>query len=227
MKQHVLCVSFDLRKAYDTAWRYGIITALHQSGIRDNIPIIIQKFLSDRTFKTKICDTMSESYLLEQGVPQGSVLSCTLFSLAINGILGIVPNGIEAQLYVDDLLIYCSGTYVQGMERRLQSAVNKVKAWATSHGFTFSTQKTNCIHFHRKRKHQPPLKLTLNNRIIVNRESIKYLGMTIDRKMEWKNHILDVKVECMRRLDLLKVLSHTTWGSDRTTLLRIYRAVIR
>ena len=122
-KQHVLCVSFDLRKAYDSTWRYGIIKALHQSGMRGSIPKIIQKFLSNRAFKTKICDSMSDIYFLEQGVPQGSVLSCTLFSLAINGILETVPNGLEALLYVDDLLIYCSGTYLPNLERRLQNAV--------------------------------------------------------------------------------------------------------
>ena len=227
MKQHVLCVSFDLRKAYDSTWRYGIMKAIHQTGMRGNVPRIIQNFLSNRTFKTKIRDTTSNIHNLEQGVPQGSVLSCTLFSLAINGILESVPNGVEAILYVDDLLIYCSGTYVPSLERRLQNAINKIESWATSHGFTFSPAKTNCIHFHRKRKSQPPLKLTLNNRIIVNREHIKYLGMMIDYRLEWKTHIQNLKTNCIRRLDLLKCLSHTSWGSDRTILLRLYRAIVR
>ena len=182
-KQHMICVSFDLRKAYDTTWRYGILKALYDAGLRGKLPILIEQFLSNRYIKTKIGNSISEPHTLEQGVPQGSVLSCTLFSLAINGILKSVPDGIESLLYVDDLLIYCSGTYVPSLERRIQIAVNKINSWAISHGFTFSAPKTNRIHFHRKRKSQPPLKITLNNRNIPNRESIKYLGMIIDSNL--------------------------------------------
>ena len=226
-KQHVICVSFDLRKAYDTTWRYGIMRALYDIGLRGKLATYIEKFLSNRKFKTKIGSVKSTTRQLEQGVPQGSVLSCTLFSVAIIGVLKCIPTDFEALLYVDDLLVYCSGSYVPGMERRMQNTINKINAWADSHGFAFSTTKTNCIHFHHKRKFQTPLKLYLNNAIIPNRESIKYLGMIIDYRMNWKEHIKNVKLDCMKRLDILKCLSHTSWGSDRTTLLRLYRSIIR
>lgn len=226
-KQQVLCISFDMKKAYDTTWRHGILRALYETGLRGKLPIYISKFLSNRSFRTKIGNTISEPHRLEQGVPQGSVLSCTLFSLAINGILKIIPNNIEASLYVDDLLIYCSGTHIPGMERRLQNAINKISSFADTHGFTFSAPKTNCIHFHRKKHFQSPLKLTLNGRIIPNRDNITYLGMTFDQKLNWTEHIKRVKIETIKRLDLLKCISHTKWGSDRTTMLRLYNAVIR
>ena len=154
-------------------------------------------------------------------------MSCTLFSLAINGILQSVPEDVKAALYVDDLLIYCCGKFVPGLERRVQLSVNKVSAWASARGFVFSASKTNCIHFHRRRHFQPPLLLTLNGSIIPNRDSIKYLGMVVDRKLNWKEHIKAVRTDCLRRLDLLKCISRTSWGSDRTTMLRVYRAIIR
>ena len=160
-------------------------------------------------------------------MPQGRVLSCTLFSLAINGVLSSVPNSVNASLYVDDLLIYCVGSYVPSLERRIQNAVNMICSWTRDHGFSFAASKTNCIHFHRKRSMQPPQKLLLDGVIIPNRTSIRYLGMTIDYKLQWKDHIRALKVDCLARLDLLKCLSHTSWGADRTTLLRVYRAVIR
>ena len=226
-KQHVLCVSFDMKKAYDTTWRYGILRSLHTMGFRGSLPIYIKNFLTNRTFKTKINRTYSIVHTIDQGVPQGGVLSCTLFSLAINGILNCIPSNIGASLYVDDLLVYCSGFYVPGLERRLQTTINKINDWANSHGFTFSQPKTHCIHFHRRRAFQPPQRLMLENSIICNRDSIKYLGMTFDCKLTWREHIKDLKIRCMKGLDLLKCLSHTTWGSDRTTMLRLYRAIIR
>ena len=226
-KQHVLCVSFDMKKAYDTTWRYGILKAIHNFGMRGSLPVFVQNYLTSRMFRTKIGNALSDYHTLDQGVPQGGVLSCTLFSLAINGVLGCIPGNVESILYVDDLLIYCSGNYVPVLERRLQTTINKIQEWTESHGFTFSPSKTNCIHFHRKRKFQTPLKLTLNNIIIPNRETIKYLGMEVDFKLTWKNHIKTLKIDCMKRLDILKCVSHTNWGSDSTTMLRLYRSIIR
>ena len=51
--------------------------------------------------------------------------------------------------------------------------------------------------------------------------------MIIDRKLDWKDHIKMTKLDCLKRLDLLKHLSHMSWGSDRVTMLRLYRAIIR
>ena len=226
-KQQMLCVSFDMRKAYDTTWRYGILQEIFKFVLRGELPLFLCNYLTNRTFRTKIDNTLSSCHNLDQGVPQGGVLSCTLFTIAINGVLECIPQSINAILYVDDLLIYCSGNYVPVLERRMQTAINKIQEWTETHGFTFSPLKTNCIHFHRKRKFQTPLKLTLNNIIIPNRETIKYLGMEIDYKLTWKNHIKSLKMETMKRLDLLKCLSHTNWGSDRVTMLRLYRSIIR
>ena len=226
-KEQILCVSFDLRKAYDTTWRHGIIKAIFEFGLRGKLPIFLQQFLQNRKIKAKIGNSYSDYHNLEQGVPQGSVLSCTLFSIAISGILNATRNNINAILYVDDLLIYTQGNYRPSMERRIQTAINSINHWATTHGFTFSAPKTNCIYFHQKRKWQPLAHLTINGSIIPHRESIKYLGLIFDYKMTWAEHVKGIKNDCMSRLDILKCLSHTSWGSDRTIMLRLYRAIIR
>lgn len=226
-KQSVLCVSFDMEKAYDTTWRYGILKTLHRFGLRGELPIFIQQFLTNRTFKTKIGSSISTEHRLQQGVPQGSVLSCSLFSVALNEILSKVPHGVQSCLYVDDLLIYTSGNYFPGLERRIQNAINAISNWTNSHGFKFSPTKTVAIHFHRKRAHQTPPNLYINGNLIRHDTSIKYLGMTLDHKLNWREHIKKLKIDCVRRLDLLKCVSHHTWGADRTIMLRLYRSIIR
>ena len=149
-KQLVRCVSFDLEKAYDTTWRHNILSVLHSSNIKGNLPIFIQNFRSNRHFRTKISTSYSSLHTQEQGVPQGSVISCTLFSLAINNMLKNILQGIKSSLYVDDLLIYVSGVNQPSLERRLQLGVNRVNDWAETHGFKFSSSKTVSILFHRK-----------------------------------------------------------------------------
>lgn len=223
----VIAVFFDMHKAYDTTWRYGILRELHNLGIRGHLGIFIKNFLSLRLFKTRICGSHSEEHIQDEGVPQGSVLSCTLFSVAINKILSTLPAGVKGSLYVDDFMIYTAGRYFPRMQRQLQLAINAASTWALEHGFKFSVEKTNCIHFSRKKGlPQEPI-LKLNNKNIPHRESVRFLGMILDRRLNWRSHIVDLKAQTLRNLDLLKHLSHTDWGADRAILMRLYNAVIR
>ena len=189
--------------------------------------MFIQNFLSQRDFKCKIGSCLSSTHSQEQGVPQGSVVSCCLFSLAINNMLNVIPPNVKKSLYVDDLLIYSAGTYQVGLERRLQVAINRVQQWALNHGFKFSAAKTTSIIFHRRRRLVPPPQVFLADQPIPSRSCIKYLGMTYDEKLTWKAHINKLKQDCSKHLNLLKCLSHTDWGSDCTTMLRLYRSIIR
>ena len=53
-KEHVVAICFDLEKAYDTTWKYGIMKALYDIGLRGRLPNIISNFLSDRSFNARI-----------------------------------------------------------------------------------------------------------------------------------------------------------------------------
>ena len=79
-KEHIVAVYFDLEKAYDTTWKYGIMKDLHDAGLRGHMATFISKFLSSRNFFVRIGGTLSDMYNQEEGVPQGSILSVTLFS---------------------------------------------------------------------------------------------------------------------------------------------------
>ena len=99
---------------------------LCEAEIRGPLAWFIENFLETRTFRTKIGHALSREYEQEQGVPQGSVLSCTLFLVAINGILSEIPAHVSALLFVADLCIYSTSQYIPSIERRLQGAVNKI-----------------------------------------------------------------------------------------------------
>ena len=59
---------------------------------------------------------LSEASALEDGVPQGSIPSVTLFAVAINSVL---PDGVYSSLYVDDLSISFSAAWMPLIERKL------------------------------------------------------------------------------------------------------------
>ena len=93
--RHVVSIFFDLEKAYDTTWRYGIVKDLHKTGIKGNMAAFIKNFLSHRNFTVRHENASSDMHKQETGVPQGSILSVTLFILKINSITESISTGIE------------------------------------------------------------------------------------------------------------------------------------
>ena len=86
--------------AYDTTWKYGILKDLHNMGLRGNLPIFVGNFLSDRTFQIHLGTILSDKiFHQEEGVPQGAILSTTLFNVEINDIVKQVDPGVEWSLY--------------------------------------------------------------------------------------------------------------------------------
>ena len=226
-KQHVLAIFFDIEKAYDTTWKHHILRQLLSAGLCGPLPKFIQNFLADRTFKVKVGHELSNPVTQHEGVPQGSVLSCTLFALAINGLASCMPTSVETSLYVDDFAIFTSSAHLPSAERRIQLAVNAADDWTKAHGFKFSEAKTVSMHFTRLRGVFPAPSLKLGRTSLRHVTETRFLGMTFDPKLYWTTHIKNLRTRCHRSLQLLTCLSHMTWGADRTTLLRVYRSLIR
>ena len=76
------------------------------------------------------------------GVPQGSILSITLFILKINSIADVIPSCFEKSLFVDNVSISCCSRNMASIERQLQLCLNTVEKWADENGFKFSRTKT-------------------------------------------------------------------------------------
>ena len=75
---------------------------LHDMDLRGRLPLFIQNFLSERKFRVRVGTSLSDFYDQESGVPQGSILSVTLFIVKINSITSCIRNGVDKSLFVDD-----------------------------------------------------------------------------------------------------------------------------
>ena len=69
-KQHLIAVFFDLKKAYETTWKFGITKDLHSLGLQGRLLNFIKSFLSDRQFRVRIGLTFSNFNKQEEGVPK-------------------------------------------------------------------------------------------------------------------------------------------------------------
>ena len=107
-RKSLTAVFFDIEKAYDCIHGNIIMKKLSTSGIRGNMIAFISNFLKDRKFRCMMCDCSSDIFQQENEVPQGSVLSVSLFLIAIDDILLCSNNNVKGLLYTDDLVLYCS-----------------------------------------------------------------------------------------------------------------------
>ena len=226
-KEHLKAVFFDLEKAYDTTWKYGIMRDLNDFGLKGRLPNFIDNFLSNRYFKVRVGTTLSDLQGQEEGVPQGSILSVTLFSIKINNIVKALNPGVDCSLYVDDFLICYRSKHIHTIERQLQQCLNKIQKWALENGFKFSKSKTQCMHFCLLRGlHNDPV-LRLDGVEIPVVAQYKFLGVIFDRKLSFIPHINYLKAKCQKALQLLRVVAHTDWGADKSTLLKLYRSLVQ
>ena len=226
-KVHLTAVFFDLEKAYDTTWKYGIMRDLSNFGLKGRLLYFIDNFLSNRNFNIRVGTTLSDLQGQEEGVPQGSILSGTLFSIKIDNIVKALNPGVDCSLYVDDFLICYRSKHMHTIERQLQQCLNKIQKWALENGLKFSKTKIQCMHFCQLRGlHSDPV-LKLDGVEIPVVDQYKFLGVIFDKKLSFIPHINYLKAKCHKALQLLRVVAHTDWGADKSTLLKLYRSLVR
>ena len=225
-KQHLMSICLDMEKAYDLIWRRRILHLLTKYKITGNIFHFIKNFLNNISIQVKISNHYSKSYNIANGVPQGSLISVTLFLLAINDIQEHITPPIASTIFADDVTLFMKSKNLKSAQNIIQNTLNNLVNYANKSGFKFSVNKTLAIIFTRNKKIKHKLSLYIgNNRINIVQET-KILGLTFDAKLTWKHHIDNLKDQCSRRLNILKILSAMNWGANQKTLCSTYKAII-
>jgi hypothetical protein len=178
-------VFLDIEKAFDTTWHPGLLNKLSKLDFSAAIIKLISSFLSNRKFRVSIEGEMSTPREIQAGVPQGSVLSPTLYSIYINN----APQspGVRLALFADDTCIYTTDRKEGYVLRKLQRGLTSVGSWCEQWNIRINEDKTQAIYFSR-RIGLPETSLTLNGRNMPFVNSTKYLGVIFDRKITWKLH---------------------------------------
>lgn len=226
-KQDLMAVFFDIQHAFDSTRRDSVISKLAHYGITGNTFAFIKNFLSQRSFKVKINGTESETLNLDNGIPQGSVLSSTLFLVAINDLTSGIKAPVKASLYADDLLLYCRGKDINTIHTLIQHAVDDIVRVSKTLGFKLSTSKSNTMRFSRKPRKTSLPPIQMYNTTLPEVTERRFLGLLFDCRLTWRAHIKQLKADCITRLNIIKILSHHNWGAQEAIILRVYRSLIR
>ena len=225
---YTIVTFLDFKNAFDKVNKAALLIKLHKTGIRGRTATFIKQFLMNRTFNVRCGNTYSPNFSQEHGLPQGSVLSPTLFLIMINDLFENNAPYIKYSMYADDVAFWTTHHDINIAQNNIQTALNYVNTWCEKWGLPISPTKSAAIVFSPPRLpcHNPP-QLTINNQNIAYVTHYKYLGVTLDQKLKFNEHFLDIIQRCSRRINIMKCIAGQDWGADRRTLLQLYKTLIR
>lgn len=224
---YTVATFIDFSNAFDMLWKRGLLYKLSKLGIRGNMYEWINGFLSDRSVRVRVGNCLSDRCSLENGTPQGSVLSPLLFLIMINDTPSGGDHSSYGSLFADDSAVWRSGSNLSYLLKKQQETLNTIITWCDNWGFKLNEAKTVSIIFTRKHKVTNSTKLTVCGKDLQFVDSTKFLEFVFDSRLSWSQHIQYVLDKSKSKVNLLRSLSGQTWGADKVSLLRIYRTLIR
>ena len=137
---------FDIKRAFDTVWHAKLLDKMQALGITGRLYKFVQTFLDSRRMAVKVGDSKSKSHTLDMGVPQGSVVAPTLFSIMLHDIQRVGRPGLSISLYADDLAIWAdcpaNKNYRRQELERFRQSIDRIQTYMKSNGFELSAEKT-------------------------------------------------------------------------------------
>ena len=225
-KKKVIATFLDLSKAFDKVWKEGLLLKLLTSGIAGRMFNWIKSFLCHRTARVKLDGNLSHTVKIREGVPQGGVISPTLFVVFINDITQGLSRHISRALHADDFAMWNASESTLTATVRMQEALNNTSQWARDWCVTINSLKTIATCFSLSNTTEN-LKLTVNNQQIPQDDTPTYLGVKLDKQLTWKPHIQEMEKRATRRLSLVKKLAGTKWGASSSILRQVYTGNVR
>ena len=208
----------DFQGAYDALQYSSMEKALVEVGTDPHFISWYKDFFYHRKSSIDIKGIQIEIYH-SQGAPQGGIGSPFLWSAVLNELIKIIKamEGVKVIAYADDLCLMVMGPNKDECIKLLQSAVDAVMTWAKTHLLVLSPTKSETLLFTKKR-HYPSIidsaaKIKINGHPInYARGSVRYLGVWLDRNLNWNEHI---KIKTQKARGLLHKLAGASgdlWG---------------
>lgn len=214
-KKKSAAVFVDLTAAYDTVWRQGLLYKLLKIVPCIKIYRLLENALSNRPFQVHLGGTNSSLRTLNNGLPQGSVLAPLLFNLYIHDL----PNTRSRKFaYADDLALVTQEDNMEVAEVTLEKDLELLDDYFFRWRLCPSALKTEVACFHLCNKlANKELRVKFRDKFLRHNLFPKYLGITLDRSLNYKEHLNKLSGKLKSRNSIIQKLTGTTWGANAAT----------
>ena len=181
--KHAGAILTDLSKAFDCLNHKLLIAKLNAYGLNENSLLFIYNYLTERKPRIKINNSLSTWENIKSGVPQGSILGPLLFNIYMNDIFWFTPD-INIANYADDTTPYTIENNIKQLIKILEQNTEKIKDW-----YGDNYMKSNDDKCHLLITSTEEISAKVGNHHIRNSASEKLLGVTIDSKLNYNEHV--------------------------------------
>ena len=222
----IILVSLDIKTAFDAAWWPNILKSLQDMGCPRNLYYLTKSCLHQRTAILST-NTIKLERQITKGCPQGSCCSPGLWNIQYNSLLNLnFEKQTSATAFADDLILVTRGKTVIEAENGTNTELTKVTAWAKNKAEFNDDKSTSMLVSRRKWKERKHINIFLNFKQLKQVNKMKYLGIILDNKFKFNEHITYAATKCTKLIYTLSKSAKLTWGLRHNVLRTIYEGAI-
>ena len=221
-KKYCSAVFLDIQQAFDKVWHERLLYKLKKV-LPHTYYSILKPYLTNRQFMVKYADAITTTFPIEAGTPQGSVLGPLLFSIYTTDLP--ISTGITIATFADDTALLASHANPTIASSTFQRGLDSMEKWFHKWGFKINEKKSTYVTFTLRKQICP--QVSINNITVPNKDTVRYLGMTLDRRLTWKQHILDKSKQLRDKLNKFYWLIGRRSSLSTQIKITLYKAVIK
>ena len=184
---------------------------------------ILKSYLTKRQFMVKYLDATTTTFPIEAGIPQGSVLGPLLFSIYTADLP--ISTDMTIATFADDIALLASHVDPIIVSSTFQRGLDSMEKWFHKWGFKINEKKSTHVTFTLRKQTCP--QVTLNNITIPNKDTVRYLGMTLDRRLTRKQYITDKSKQLKDKLKKFYCLIGRRSNLSTQNKITLYKTVIK
>ena len=248
-----LNIFLDLSKAFDTLDHTILLDKLLYYGIRSTAYNLLRSYLANREQFVELNDTASKTLPIVTGVPQGSILGPLLFLIYIND-FPLSSNFFKFIMYADDTTLYSQFDNARianhDIELEINNELTNINDWLKINKLALNIKKYKYMISTKAHSEPKKLELKIDNINIEYVNFFNFLGLTIDSRLTWENHTINMSNKCLRIIGTLNrikyfvplnirlmlyntlILPHlnycvTAWGYQCNRIIKLQKKAIR
>jgi len=212
-------VALEFRKAFDTVDHLILVRKLYRYGVRGAPLKWFENYLLNRHQFVQISNSKSNQQLIKCGVPQGSIIGPILFLLYINDLPQ--ATSLFSIMFADDSNVFTAGSSTAECIETLNRELVLLTEWIHSNKLSLNVDKSHLIVFSKARHAPNDSTVFLDGKQLTQVHTIKFLGVIIDDKLSWQQHVNYIRGKLSRTIG---ILSRARCYLNQSTLRNIYFA---
>ena len=213
----VILISFDMRKAFDCLDHKALLQTLAHSCLPTGFVRWCLDYLHFRKQRVVIENVASSLVGITSGVPQGSIISPSLFCLQMRSAKAFHPEALTIK-YADDVLLGIPIYNYSEIDSTINNEIKNMEKWCKEHGLQLSVEKTKSMIITKKTSEF--VSYAHQNSV----EEMKTLGLVYNTGCNWNSHISSIGKSASRMVYILRMMKPFL---PKPLLTRVYCAVIR